>query len=89
MTQSVQDLISAIDTGDSTEIDAAFNQEMASRISTRIDSMRQDLAKNMFKSNDSEDLSIEDTKDELDIEVQDTADTPIEEPEVVDTEQEV
>jgi len=62
--------------------------------------MRQDVAQNMFKSQEVEDLSIEDEQDiaaaedatqdevvdleaatdELDIEVQDTADAPVEEP---------
>ena len=70
----VQDLINAIDSGDSTEIDTAFEKEMSARISTRIDDMKVDLAQNMFKSQQ----EVED----LDVEVQDTADTPVEESEV-------
>jgi hypothetical protein len=89
----VNDIIDAIQSGDSVAIDTAFNKEMAARVSDRLDTMRQDVAQNMFKSADVEDLSAEDdteldldsadiveTEDELDIEVQDTADTPIEEP---------
>lgn len=89
----VNDIIDAIQSGDSVAIDTAFNKEMAARVSDRLDAMRQDVAKNMFKSADVEDLSAEEdteldldsadiveTEDELDIEVQDTADTPIEEP---------
>ena len=93
----VNDIIDAIQSGDSVAIDTAFNKEMAARVSDRLDTMRQDVAQNMFKSAESVDLdtdveaedmdleaaSIEDavdTEDELDIEVQDTADTPIEEP---------
>jgi hypothetical protein len=92
----ISDIIDAIQGGDSVAIDDAFNKEMAARVSDRLDVMRQDVAQNMFKSADVEDLSAEDdteldlesadvedvvdTEDELDIEVQDTADTPIEEP---------
>ena len=92
----VNDIIDAIQSGDSVAIDDAFNKDMAARVSDRLDTMRHDVAQNMFKSADVEDLSSEDdteldlesadvedvvdTEDELDIEVQDTADTPIEEP---------
>lgn len=85
----VNDIIDAIQSGDSVAIDTAFNKEMAARISDRLDTMRHDVAKNMFKSADVEDLSAEEDveldldsadiveiEDELDIEVQNTADTP-------------
>jgi hypothetical protein len=81
----VQDLINAIDSGDSTTIDAAFENEMASRISTKLDDMKVDIAQNMFKSQQevTDELSAEEeVEDELDVEEQDTADTPVEEPEV-------
>lgn len=48
MTQGVLDLIQAIDSGDSVAIDAAFNAEMASRVSAKIEDMRTEVAKNMF-----------------------------------------
>jgi hypothetical protein len=48
MTQGVKDLIDAIASGDSLAIDAAFNSEMANRISERLDDMRVDVAQNMF-----------------------------------------
>ena len=99
----VNDIIDAIQGGDSVAIDNAFNKEMSARVSDRLDVMRQDVAQNMFKSADVEDLSAEDdteldlesadvedvvdTEDELDIEVQDTADTPV--PDVETDEQEV
>ena len=93
----VNDIIDAIQSGDSVAIDNAFNKEMSARVSERLDTMRQDVAQNMFKSAESVDLDtdveVEDidleaapmedaveAQDELDIEVQDTADTPIEEP---------
>ena len=99
----VNDIIDAIQGGDSVAIDDAFNKDMAARVSDRLDTMRHDVAQNMFKSAEVEDLSAEDdteldlesadvedvvdTEDELDIEVQDTADTPV--PDVETDEQEV
>ncbi len=71
MTQGVQDLIKAINSGDSTDIDSAFNAEMANRISTRLEDMRVSVARGMFAT----EQSVEDPQ----VEVQDTADTPVEE----------
>ena len=48
MTQGVQDLIKAIDSGDSQTIDAAFQAEMANRISTRLEDLRVSVAQGMF-----------------------------------------
>lgn len=58
----VQDIINAIDSGDSVAIDDAFNKEMAARVSDRLDTMRQDVAQNMFKSPEAEveDLAADD-----------------------------
>ena len=53
MTQGVQDLIKAINSGDSSEIDTAFNAEMASRISTRLEDMRVSVAQGMFATEQS------------------------------------
>jgi hypothetical protein len=86
----VQDLINAIDSGDSTTIDTAFENEMASRISTKLDDMKVNIAQNMFKSQQEvtdelsadTDLETEQEVEDLDVEVQDTADTPVEESEV-------
>ena len=67
MTQGVQDLIKAINSGDSTEIDSAFNAEMANRISTRLEDMRVSVAQGMFATEQSveedqveEELTLED-----------------------------
>lgn len=93
----VNDIIDAIQSGDSVAIDNAFNKEMTARVSDRLETMRHDVAQNMFKSAESvdldagveaEDMDLEaapmedaiEAQDELDIEVQDTADAPIEEP---------
>jgi hypothetical protein len=76
MTQGVNDLINAIASGDSTSIDAAFNAEMATRVSSRLEDMRVSVAQNMFSEQDTE--KAEDEVAEVDIEVQDTEDTPVE-----------
>ena len=46
---SVRDLIDAIAAGDSQVIQQQFEAEMASRISARLDNMRQEVAQNMFR----------------------------------------
>lgn len=46
---STLDLVSAIINKDATGIDAAFNDAMAEKISTRLDDMRTDVAQSMFK----------------------------------------
>ena len=87
----VNEIIDAIQTGDSVAIDTAFNKAMSGRVSDRLETMRHDVAQNMFKTQEVEDLSAEDatqdevvdleaTTDELDVEVQDTADAPVEQP---------
>ena len=48
MTQGVKDLISAIVEGDAASIDAAFNAEMATRVSSKLEDMRVSVAQNMF-----------------------------------------
>jgi hypothetical protein len=50
MTQGVKDLIAAIAAGDSVAIDAAWNAEMATRISEKLDDMRVSTAKGMFQT---------------------------------------
>jgi len=54
MTQGVNNLIDAIESGDSMAIDTAFNTELSTRISDKLDVMRQDLAQNMFKEHEVE-----------------------------------
>ena len=65
MTQGVQDLIKAIDSGDSEVIDAAFNAEMATRISERLETMRASVAKNMFATEQVEETAEEAIEEEL------------------------
>jgi len=46
---STRDLIDSIESGDSIAIQAAFESAMATRIADRFESMRQEVAQNMFK----------------------------------------
>lgn len=46
---STLDLVSAIINKDATEIESAFNDAMAEKISVRLDDMRANVAQNMFK----------------------------------------
>ena len=47
---STRDIINAIESGDSVTIQSEFENAMASRIADRLDTMRQDVARGMFKS---------------------------------------
>lgn len=47
---STRDLIDAIEAGDSTKVDDAFNSVMVQKVSERLDAMRDNLAQNMFRS---------------------------------------
>ena len=50
MTEGVHNLINAIAEGDSVAIESAFNQEMATRISDRLEDMRIVLNQNLYQS---------------------------------------
>lgn len=65
MTQGIKDLISAIDSGDTSAIDAAFNAEMATRISERLEDMRINVAKSMFATEQAEETIEEPIEEEL------------------------
>jgi len=60
MSQGVKDLINAIAEGDAITIDAAFNTEMATRISARLEDMRVQVAQNMFSNPVAEEVESED-----------------------------
>jgi hypothetical protein len=47
---STRDLIDAIEAGEATAIDNAFNSIMASKVSEKLDAMRTDMAQSMFVS---------------------------------------
>ena len=63
MTQGVKDLISAIVEGDASTIDAAFNAEMATRVSNKLEDLRVSVAQNMFATEQVEE-TIEDAAEE-------------------------
>lgn len=47
---STRDLIDAIQSGDSTKVDDAFNSVMVQKVSEKLDAMRDDLSQNMFRT---------------------------------------
>ena len=72
---STRDLIDAITSGDATEVESSFNSIMAAKVSDKIDSMRNDVAQNMFTSPaeeteavDSEDFEDSEYEDEETVE---------------------
>lgn len=65
MTQGVKDLIAAIAAGDSVAIDAAWNAEMATRISSNLDDMRVSVAKNMFATEQTDEEEQEETDESV------------------------
>ena len=54
MSESVRNLINAIATGSAMETEESFNSAMAEKISVKLDTMRQDVAANMFKTVEAE-----------------------------------
>lgn len=63
MTQSVKDLISAIVEGDASTIDAAFNAEMATRVSSKLEDLRVSVAQNMFRTEQVEETTEDATEE--------------------------
>lgn len=57
--QGVKDIIAAIDSGDSQAIDTAFQSEMATRIASRLEDMRVNVAKSMFATEQQEQVEEE------------------------------
>jgi hypothetical protein len=81
MTQGINDLINAIVEGDATAIDAAFNAEMANRVSSKLEDMRVRVAQNMFKAEQVEEVE-QPTEKTTEAEELTQEDTPAEEVEV-------
>lgn len=46
---SVKDLIDAIDSGKSTDIESTFNEVFAEKVSAGIDAFKAEIASNLFK----------------------------------------
>ena len=72
MTQGVKDIVDAIISGDSLAIENAFNAEMASKISVKLDDMRTEVAKNMFSEacGSKKKMKEETVEEELDEEIE-------------------
>ena len=73
MSQGVKDLINAIAEGDASSIDAAFNAEMATRISSRLEDLRVQVAQGMFKNPVAEEVESEEVTEEEQTEVAEEA----------------
>jgi HAMP domain-containing protein len=67
MTQGVKDLINAIAEGDASSIDAAFNAEMATRISSRLEDLRVQVAQGMFQNPVAEEVAEETAEDQEEV----------------------
>jgi len=50
MSETVQNLVHAIQAGDALETENAFANAMAEKLSVRLDGMRQSVAQNMFST---------------------------------------
>jgi hypothetical protein len=58
---STRELIDAIQSGNATDVAAAFNSAMTDKVSEKLDAMRTDMAQNMFGSK--EETSEENTEE--------------------------
>ena len=71
MSESVKNLINAISVGSAIDTEESFNSAMAEKISVKLESMRQDVAANMFATEEDDDYyeakqgMIEDSLNEL------------------------
>lgn len=65
---SVRDLIDAIDSGNAIKIEDTFNAVMAEKISSRLESMRAAVSKNMFNEGACKVKEEKDEKDEEEME---------------------
>lgn len=59
MSESVRNLINAISSGSAIETEDAFNSAMAEKISVKMDTMRQEVAANMFKTAEAEEETVD------------------------------
>ena len=68
---STRDLIDAIETGETTKIEASFNDIMVAKVSERLDAMRNDMSQNMFRAPEAvEEISDEQVSDEVETETE-------------------
>ena len=71
---TVRQLIDAIDSGKTLEIESAFETIMADKVATKLDGFRQEVAKNMFASQVEEAKEEDKEDDEKDDEDEDEDD---------------
>lgn len=71
---SVRQLIDAIDSGKSLEIESTFEALMADRVATKLDAYRQEVAKTMFASKVEESKHEDEDEDEEDDDKEDDKD---------------
>jgi hypothetical protein len=71
---NARQLIDAIDSGKTLEIEAAFEGIMADKVATKLDTFRQEVAKNMFASQVAEAKDKEEDEDEKEDEKEDDED---------------
>lgn len=67
MSETVKNLVDAIQAKDAIATETAFQAAMAEKISARLDSMRQDVAQSMFKTHEVE-VSTEEATAETEVE---------------------
>lgn len=78
----VVDFVNQIAAAQSSDAKDTLHNLLSQKAHDALDDKKQEIAKNMFSNGDTPPVE-DDTGDEnLDVEVQDTADTPVEEPEV-------
>ena len=61
MSEYTKDLISAIAAGDATGTEISFNHAMAEKVSAKLETMQQEVARNMFNTHQ-EEAVIEDSE---------------------------
>ena len=59
---NVKSLIDAISTGNALETEGSFNAAMAEKISSRLETMRAEVAQNMFKTPEAVEAEVMDTE---------------------------
>ena len=64
MSETVQNLVHAIQAGDALETENAFTDAMAEKLSTRLDGMRQSVAQSMFAQAPEQEAETEPTTEE-------------------------
>ena len=70
MSETINNLVDAIADGNALETENAFAAAMADKLGPKLDAMRQDLAKNMFKSSAEEVEDEQEETVEVDVEVE-------------------